>query len=136
MAANTPATRKAKGREFQKYVAECLQESLGLPPEDVVSRPMGSPGLDIMMSADAREKFPFGIECKRTEKLSIPAWWWQCEENARKEGLTPLLVFRRSREDALAVLRWKDLLALVRRSNRDGDCRWRNLAEAITGERV
>ncbi|MCK9288736.1 MAG: hypothetical protein M0P29_14365, partial [Sphaerochaetaceae bacterium] len=126
----------AKGREFQKYVAECLQEILGLPPEDVVSRPMGSPGLDIMMSADVREKFPFGIECKRQEKLAIPEWWRQCEENARKEGLTPLLVFRRSREDALAVLRWKDLLALVRRSNRDGDCRWRNLAEAITGEKI
>jgi hypothetical protein len=60
----------------------------------------------------------------------IPGW---CP---LEEGLTPLLVFRRSHEDAFAVLRWKDLLALVQWSNRDGDCRWRNLAEAITGERV
>lgn len=113
MAANTPATRKAKGREFQKYVAECLQESLGLPPEDVVSRPMGSPGLDIMMSADAREKFPFGIECKRTEKLSIPAWWAQCYANAEEEDLKPMLVFRRNREPALAVMSFEDLLNMA-----------------------
>ncbi len=131
MAANTPATRKAKGREFQKYVAECLQESLGLPPEDVVSRPMGSPGLDIMMSADAREKFPFGIECKRTEKLSIPAWWAQCTANAEAEGLVPLLVFKRNREEPLAVLRWTDLLSLLRH-----DHRWENLAKGLTGGRA
>ncbi len=136
MVAKSTATRKQKGREHQQQIATQIRTALDLPEEDVVSRPMGSQGLDVMLSARARERFPFGIECKRQEKLAIPEWWRQCEENARKEGLTPLLVFRRSHEDALAVMRWADLLALVRWSNRDGDCRWRNLTEAITGERV
>ncbi|MDD2328976.1 MAG: hypothetical protein PHZ13_11845 [bacterium] len=116
MAANTPATRKAKGREFQKYVAECLQESLGLPPEDVVSRPMGSPGLDIMLSENARDRFPYGVECKRTEKLSIPAWWKQCSANAKVEKLNPMLIYRRSHEEAMLVMRWDDFLEVVRKN--------------------
>ena len=114
MVAKSTATRKQKGREHQQQIATQIRTALDLPEEDVVSRPMGSQGLDVMLSARARERFPFGIECKRQEKLAIPEWWRQCEENARTEGLTPLLVFRRSHEDALAVLRWTDLLALVR----------------------
>ena len=38
------------------------------------------------------------------------------------------MVFKRNREEPLAVLRWSDLLALLRQ-----DCRWENLAEGLTG---
>ncbi len=136
MTANTPASRKGKGREFQQAIRKDLIATLSIEEGDILSTAMGQGGCDLYLSPAAREKFPFGVEAKRQERISLPEWWEQCEENARKEGLTPLLVFRRSREDALAVLRWTDLLALVQWSNRDGDCRWRNLAEAITGERV
>lgn len=137
MTANTPKTRKAKDHAFKKdEIASDLIEVIGIDPADIVIPPSSFPGCDLILSPAAIARFPFGIECKRQEKLALPEWWRQCEENARKEGLTPLLVFRRSREDALAVLRWADLLALVQWGNRDGDCRWRNLAEAITGERV
>jgi len=39
-----------------------------------------------------------------------------------------LLVFKRNREEPLAVLRWTDLLSLLRH-----DHRWQNLAEGLTG---
>ena len=61
----------------------------------------------------------------------MPEWWEQCTRNAAAEGLTPLLVLKQSRREALAVLRWTDLLALLRH-----DHRWENLAEGLTGGRV
>ena len=39
----------------------------------------------------------------------------QCEANAEKKKLIPLLVFKRSRTETYAVLRWPDLLALIKR---------------------
>ena len=113
MVAGNTATRKNKARKHQQDIATAIQTALHLPEEDVVSRPMGSPGLDIMLSERARGVFPFGIECKRTESLSIPSWWRQCTDNAEDEGLKPLLVYRRSREEAMVVMRFSDLLEMM-----------------------
>ena len=111
MVAGTTASRKQKGREHQKQIADDIRKAFNLPPEDVVSRPMGSPGIDVMLSVRARSVFPFGIECKRSESLSIPAWWKQCATNA--DNLKPLLVYRRNHEPAMAVLRWDDFLEVI-----------------------
>jgi hypothetical protein len=89
---------------------------------------MGQSGCDLYLSPAARAQFPFGVECKAQETISLPAWWKQCENNASKEGLIPLLVFKRNREEPLAVLRWTDLLALLQQ-----DHRWQNLAEGLCG---
>ena len=114
MVAGNTATRKNKARKHQQDIATAIQTALHLPEEDVVSRPMGSPGLDIMLSERARGVFPFGIECKRTESLSIPSWWRQCTDNAGKEGLYPLLVYRRNHEPAMVVMEFMDLLDVVK----------------------
>ena len=113
MVASTTATRKQKAREHQQSIAKMIQCTFKLPAEDLVSRSMGSPGLDIMLSERARAVFPFGIECKRTEKLSIPAWWKQCEENAKKEGLMPMLVYRQNHGRAMVVMQFTDLLEIM-----------------------
>ena len=123
MTANTPASRKAKGRRLQRAVRRDLIEHLGIDPGDVQSTAMGQSGCDLYLSPAARSVFPFGVECKARETISLPAWWKQCESNASKVGLIPLLVFKRNREEPLAVLRWSDLLALLQQ-----DRRWENLA--------
>ncbi len=128
MTANTPASRKAKGRRFQQAVRQDLIERLGVPEGDVLSTAMGQSGCDLYLSPAARAQFPFGVECKAQEAIALPAWWKQCEANASKVGLVPLLVFKRNREEPLAVLRWEDLLALLRY-----DHRWQNLAEGLMG---
>jgi len=43
-----------------------LTEVFGLEEGDVESRPSGSPGTDIMMSAKARKKIGVSFECKNT----------------------------------------------------------------------
>ena len=114
MVATTPASRKAKGRRLQQAVRQDLIDRLGIDPGDVQSTAMGQSGCDLYLSPAARERFPFGVECKAQETISLPAWWKQCESNASKVGLIPLLVFKRNREEPLAVMRWEDLLALLR----------------------
>lgn len=117
MTANTPASRKAKGRKFQQQIRDDLIDRLGIDPGDVMSTAMGQSGCDLYLSPAARERFGFGVECKAQEAIALPAWWAQCTANAEAEGLAPLLVLKQSRREALAVLRWEDLLALLRQAN-------------------
>ena len=131
MTANTPASRKAKGRRFQQALREDLITELAIDPGDILSTAMGQSGCDLYLSPAARTIFPFGVECKAQERIALPAWWKQCTRNAAAEGLAPLLVLKQSRREALAVLRWSDLLALLRH-----DHRWENLAEGLTGGRA
>ena len=128
MVAGTPQSRKSKGKGFQNSLREDLITHLNISPDDILSTAMGQSGCDLYLSPAARSVFPFGVEAKRCESISLPAWWKQCESNASKVALTPLLVFKRNREEPLAVLRWSDLLALLRQ-----DYRWQNLAEGLTG---
>jgi hypothetical protein len=111
--ANTPQSRKGKGREFQKDLRANLIATLGIEEGDILSTAMGQSGCDLYLSPAAREKFPFGVEAKRQERISLPEWWEQCVRNAEKEGLTPLLLMKQNRREALAVLRWEDLLTLL-----------------------
>ena len=131
MVATTPASRKVKGRRLQQAVRQDLVDRLGIDPGDILSTAMGQCGCDLYISPAARAQFPFGVECKAQERIALPEWWEQCTRNAAAEGLTPLLVLKQSRREALAVLRWTDLLALLRH-----DHRWENLAEGLTGGRV
>ena len=131
MTANTTASRKAKGRRFQQEIRDDLISRLGIDPGDILSTAMGQSGCDLYLSPAARERFPFAVECKAQERIALPEWWQQCETNASKVGLVPLLVFKRNREEPLAVLRWSDLLALLQQ-----DHRWENLAEGLTGGRT
>ena len=113
MTASTPSSRKAKGRRFQQAIRQDLIDRLGIAPGDVLSTPMGQAGCDIYLSPKARERFPFGVECKHQERIALPGWWAQCTANAEREGLTPLLLLKQSRREPLAVLRWEDLLAIL-----------------------
>jgi hypothetical protein len=112
MTANTPASRKAKGRSFQNRIRDDIISRLGIDPGDILSTGMGQAGCDLYLSPAARIWFPYGVECKYQEKVSLWQWWEQCVTNAEKEDLAPLLLIRRSRTEPLAVLWWDDFLAM------------------------
>lgn len=94
MTARTVQSRKEKGRKFQQQIASDIQQNYNLSEFDVVSRPMGSPGLDIMLSEKARKVFPFGLECKWQDTLAIWNWMKQCTRNSDEDNLTPLLLMK------------------------------------------
>ena len=139
MVATTPKSRKQKGKALQNRVRQDLIDCLGIDPGDILSTAMGQSGCDLYLSPAARAQFPFGVECKAQERIALPEWWRQCTANAEKEGLTPLLLIKRNREEPLAVLQWSDLIRLIREiRERYGfvdDHRWQNLAEGLTGGR-
>jgi hypothetical protein len=119
MTANTCKSRKGKARALQNAIAEDLRANL--PPlgsADISPAIMGSSGMDILLSSRARDQFPFAIECKNQEALNIWEALKQCQTNAEKENLIPLLVFKRARSETYAVLRWEDYLGLVRKVRR------------------
>lgn len=110
------SSAKSKGRRLQKYIAQQLSETYNLPwgvDQDISSREMGQSGTDIRLSPLAKQTIPFDIEAKNQETWSIPAWWAQCLSNT-SEGRTPLLVCSKNRFDTLAVLRFEDLLRLIK----------------------
>lgn len=116
MTANTPSSRKAKGRTLQNFVHNnILLNFPTLEDGDVKKAIMGESGIDIKLSPHARRIFPYGIECKNTEKINIWSAINQCEDNAIKEKLTPLLVIKRNRTDPHVVLKWDDFIKLVKK---------------------
>jgi Holliday junction resolvase len=48
--------------------------------------------------ADCLKVKGWAIEVKRQERLSRGAWWRQAVEQAEREGVQPMLAYRRSRE--------------------------------------
>lgn len=96
---------KAKGRNLQKEVVrQILEHFPKLSDKDVRSNPMGVTGSDVWLSREAQLQFPFAVECKCQESISIWQALDQCETNGEKEGNIPCLVFRRNRSKAYAVV--------------------------------
>lgn len=113
------ASCKSKGRELQKFVALKIREVFGLPEEDVVSRPMGSPGVDIMMSNSALKLLPLSIECKNTKTFPSLEALVQSKFNT-KPSQTSCVVWkppRKGMENAIIYLNLEDFLRLVKERN-------------------
>ena len=96
-----PQSAKAKGRRLQQWVRDQLIEHRNIHPEDIESRSMGAGGEDLIMARDARQKFPYSIECKNVEKLNIWDAYEQASANSgdyepivfmKKNGKKPLVV--------------------------------------------
>jgi hypothetical protein len=117
MVATKPKTRKAKGREFQQKVAAMIRETFNLPDPDAVSTSMGQAGIDIQLSQAARDLFPYAVECKKSETVKIWEWLKQAEDNGKKYGLIPMLVFSRNRSKTYAVVELDHLLELSRKAS-------------------
>ena len=65
------SSAKQKGRKLQQWMRDLLIQKLGVHPEDIESRSMGSQGEDLIMARAAREKFPLSIECKNQESVNV-----------------------------------------------------------------
>ena len=97
-----PQSAKAKGRLFEQWVRDQLIEERNIHPEDIESRSMGAGGEDLIMARDARQKFPFSIECKNQEKLNVyDAYDQACANSGDHE---PILFMKKNRKKPLVVI--------------------------------
>ena len=124
------ASAKQKGRKLQQEVAQKIRETLDLPEEDVRSTSMGAPGVDILFSEKALEKFPFAVECKNQETLNVWKMMEQAEANSpiferevlfagRKakfigRKIVPLGIFKRNRSKIYCIMEFDYLLMLMK----------------------
>lgn len=109
------SSKKAKGRRLQDAVVESLYENFdSLRQGDIKPAIMGESGKDVKLSPLAEDTIPFDIECKNMEKINVWNEFKQAESNT-KNGRMPLLVFKRNRSDTYAMLKWEDLLKLLKK---------------------
>jgi len=97
------SSAKAKGRRFQQWVAGKIGELLDMEVEkdgEIESRPMGQSGSDIILRGVAKKLFPFGVECKNVEALSV----WKALDQAKEYG-EPILFFTRNRSTKYVACR-------------------------------
>lgn len=107
-----PSSCKSKGRRLQQQVArDVLTAFPHLSADDVRSTPMGAHGEDVMLSARARQCFPFSVEAKNTERLNIWAAIDQSAKNAN--GHRRLIIFKKNRSEVYATVEWSVLLGMM-----------------------
>lgn len=100
------SSAKAKGRNLQKWTCEKISEILNLPwgkDELIASREASQTGTDIRLIGEAKERFPFSVECKNQETWALPAWIKQAQDN-QMEGTDWLLIIKRNRLKPIAVM--------------------------------
>ena len=103
---------KAKGRRAQQEVRDAILALRGdLTEDDVRSTSMGASGEDLLLSSLARRIFPIASEVKNTERINIWQAIAQAQEHA-KEGVTPVVFFRRNRSEMMACVPATELLSL------------------------
>ena len=85
---------------------------------------MGAGGEDIMLSPTARARFPFSIECKNQERISIWKAYEQAKLNASitqySEVHEPLLIIKRNNHEPLAVVNARYFIENACKSARSG----------------
>ena len=112
--ANTPRSRKSKGKKAQNMIREMILSHFpDLHPDDVVSTLMGDSGTDIKLSHAAQQAFPYSVEVKCQEKLNIWASLGQAESNV-KENTHPVLFFKRNRSTMYVAMDAEHFFNLIK----------------------
>ena len=112
-----PQSAKAKGRKLQQWVRDQLIEYRNIHPEDIESRSMGAGGEDLIMARDARQKFPYSIECKNQEKLNI--WDAYAQAQANSGDHEPIVFIKKNGKKPLAVVDAKHFINHLWNKNLD-----------------
>ena len=107
------SSRKGKGRLLQYWVCKRIAAMFNIEFDQsddsclIHSREMGQHGTDIVLRGIVRKKFPFDIECKCCETLSIADWVRQARTN-KKENRDWLVVFKKQTigSEPLVLMDW------------------------------
>ncbi len=111
------SSAKAKGRTLQQWTCQKISDLLGIPwgkDEMIASREASQTGTDVRLVGEAKEKFPFSVECKYQETWSIPTWIKQAKEN-EKEGTDWLLIMKKNRVSPVVVMDAEAFFALLKK---------------------
>lgn len=112
------ASRKAKARTAQNWVAKQISELLDIPwgvDTSIEPRRMGQPGVDIRLDEITKPLFNWSLEVKNSEVWNLPAAIKQVKENQMEET-DWLVILKKNNHEYVAVLSAEvffDLLKLI-----------------------
>lgn len=113
------SSRKGKSRVCQNWTAKKISELTGIEwgkDECIAPREMGQCGVDIRLVADAKEQFPWSVECKNSESWSLPSFIQQAKTN-QLPGTDWLLILKKKGSEYVVVLDAEvffDILRLIK----------------------
>jgi hypothetical protein len=116
-----PSSAKGKGRNFQYWVCEQLSSLLNVPylqsddSCDIHSREMGQHGKDIVLRGRAKDLFPFSIECKNCENLSLADVVAQASHNSTEEEPYLILHKRKTIPSPIVIMAWDTFANLYKK---------------------
>lgn len=108
----TTASAKGKGRDLQQWVCRKISDLIGIEFNNqsddslIRSREMGQAGVDVILRGEAKQKFPFGIECKNTESINFRSFVEQAKKYD-KEGRWLLIIRTKSLPDTTVTMSWE-----------------------------
>jgi len=115
------SSAKAKGRNLQYWVAKKIAWLFDIDfsyADDlcpVKSRGMGQQGVDCFLTDKKMyEQFPFAIECKNTESVSLYAYIEQAKANT-KEGQPWMVVHKKNRNKPIVILDAEEFFELYKK---------------------
>lgn len=111
----TNASAKKKGRRAVQEIRDALlvRFSPHVGPDDIIIPTGSAGGEDLKLSPYARDKFPFTVECKNVESISIWACLKQAESHAEGTAHIPLLAFRRNHSKMYVALSFEDFMRVA-----------------------
>ena len=115
MSANTPKSRREKGKEFEREIAQDLRDS-GLDKE---ARRMPCSGSMEDLKSDIITSLPIHIEAKRQETWDIGTYYNQAL-SGKKQHEMAIVVMKKNRQEAMALLSWKDLVHILQLAKESG----------------
>jgi Holliday junction resolvase len=95
------ASQRRKGAVGERELFRLLSDELGFVVRRNVDQARNG-------GADCIELPGFAVECKRQERLCLPAWWRQAVRQGIAMQAEPIVWYRRSREPWRALLRTAD----------------------------
>lgn len=107
------SSAKGKGAELQKWVCQRISKLIDIPyaqsDDDCLihSREMGLSGVDVVLRGRAKRRFPFAIECKNTNELSLVSAIKQAKDNQGSDDYWMLVFRHKAFQDTVAIISWE-----------------------------
>ena len=109
-------SRKAKSRYLQNIVKDRIINLFNLNNSDIRTSNTGENGEDVkLLSITAKRAFPYAVECKNAEQnIGLYKNFKQAKRHNHRE---PLLVIKKNREPALAIVTLDHFFELIEKDD-------------------
>ena len=109
-------SRKAKSRYLQNIVKDKVIKLFKLDPGSIRTSNTGENGEDVkLLSLTAKRAFPYSTECSNTEQYK--GLYKKFKQANKHNHRAPLLVVKKNREPALAVVKLDHFFELIERDD-------------------